>query len=315
MARGGEKAAEAGEVIDRDPFFCTGPTLINVSGGATSADMLRRILAAHGGRLPDDTHAVFANTGRERPETFNFLRECAERWGVDIRWIERSSPRTTPGWVEVDYSTASRNGEPFAELVQSKSFLPNAVMRFCTIDLKIKPARAFMVSQGYDHWTSVVGLRYDEPARVSKLKARDHGEWDVSCPLYDARVTKAHVADFWRKQPFRLALKAGQGNCDGCFLKSVHALERTERERPGSLAWWAEQERIVGATFVKGRTYLKVIARAAQPMFPGFDADPEDTALPCSCTDRRAPRWRCTCGAVRGHGHTLMCALGNERAT
>lgn len=311
MAGGAQKGAEEGAVSDlHDPFALSGPALVNVSGGSTSAYMLRRILDANGGKLPEHAHAVFANTGKERPETLAFLRECSERWGVPITWIERDT-REAGGFREVDFDTASRKGEPFARLIREKNFLPNPVMRFCTADLKIKPARDFMRAQGYDHWTSVVGLRYDEPGRVHKLRARDHGEWDVACPLYDARVTKPHVTGYFRRQPFRLALRHWEGNCDGCFLKGAHALERIERDRPGTLAWWDEQEERVGATFVKGRRYLHVIQRATlQTALPGIlTADPdEDSALPCACTDRRLPRRRCTCGAVRGHGHALSCA-------
>ena len=46
-----------------DPFRIEGPAIINVSGGRTSALMLRRVLDAHGGALPDGVVAAFANTG------------------------------------------------------------------------------------------------------------------------------------------------------------------------------------------------------------------------------------------------------------
>jgi hypothetical protein len=56
-----------------NPYFCDGPTILNISGGRTSGLMLRRILDAHDGTLPPETFAVFANTGRERSETLTFL--------------------------------------------------------------------------------------------------------------------------------------------------------------------------------------------------------------------------------------------------
>ena len=49
-----------------DPYLITGPALISFSGGRTSAYMLKMILDAHGGTLPDDVHVCFANTGKER---------------------------------------------------------------------------------------------------------------------------------------------------------------------------------------------------------------------------------------------------------
>jgi len=294
-----------------DPFFCDGPTIIGVSGGRSSAMLLRRIVRAHGGRLPPYVHAVFANTGKERPETLDFLARCAEAWGVDLRWIERDRDE---GFVEVTYETASRAGEPFAALIAEKRYLPNATERTCTEGLKVEPSAAFMRAQGYESWTSVVGFRRDEGHRVARVRARESAEepeepvqlaldidvgrarkprkrrrqeWTSAFPLYAARVGKADVLEFWRAQPFDLALRPWESNCDGCPLKPIAVLERTERERPGTLAWWAEQEYRVGATFTKGRTYLRVIEQAQRPPFPGMLADPDEDAapLPCSCTD------------------------------
>lgn len=259
------------------------PRLLNISGGRTSALMLRRLLDDCGGTLPADTHAVFANTGLECEETLAFLREISERWGVTIRWVERTIDRK---FREVTFDTASRKGEPFTDLITQKSFLPNGVMRFCTQYLKIHTARDFMRSQGYEHWTSVVGLRYDEPDRVSRVRERDHEEWDVQCPLYDARITKAHVNDFWRGQPFDLRLKPWESNCAGCYLKSSSVLERIERDRPGSLQWWADQEARIGARFKGWRDYAALIRLSKAPRLPGVDFDDETNySLPCACTD------------------------------
>lgn len=74
------------------PYLVEAPALISFSGGRTSAFMLRQILDAHGGTLPADVHVVFANTGKERPETLDFVQECSERWKVRIRWVEYVIP-------------------------------------------------------------------------------------------------------------------------------------------------------------------------------------------------------------------------------
>ena len=60
---------------------------ISFSGGRTSGYMLHQILEANGS-LPDRVQVLFANTGREMPETLEFVRECQERWGVKITWVE-----------------------------------------------------------------------------------------------------------------------------------------------------------------------------------------------------------------------------------
>ena len=299
-----------------DPFRIEGPALINFSGGRSSAMMLRRIHDAHGGRPPPDVHVVFANTGKEREETLDFVRDCAVRWGVDVTWVERDGSQPEGSrFREVEYETASRRGEPFAELITERSYLPNAVERFCTVALKIETARDWMRAQGYTHWTSVVGLRRDEPARVAKLRARDHKEWDMAWPLYDARVTKADVAKFWASQDFDLHLKPGESNCDLCFFKKPVVRMRIMREHPDLAAWWIEQEARIGGRFhANERGYARTLDNVRRlPLLP-MDLDPDEgDAIPCGCTDRRAPRPRsCFCRKRRGRGHSLMCVLARE---
>ena len=267
----------------RDPYLCDGPTVLSFSGGRTSGLMLRRVLDAHGGVLPPDVHVVFANTGKERPETLRFVAECATRWDVPIHWIERDRSRPKgQRWREVTAATACTDGALFAALIEEHCFLPNVVMRFCTTELKVHPMRDYMRAQTSERWTNVIGLRRDEPKRVMGIRSRSNS-WDTDCPLYDAGVTVEDVAAFWRAQPFDLGLQPWEGNCDGCFLKAFSILERIERDRPGTLDWWVEQERRRNAKFARERTYLHVLARATAPAFPGILDD--QPALPCACTD------------------------------
>ncbi|THF55938.1 adenine nucleotide alpha hydrolase family protein [Pseudothauera rhizosphaerae] len=54
-----------------DPCRVEGPAVISFSGGRTSGMMLRKILDSHGGQLPNDVRVLFANTGKEAPETLD----------------------------------------------------------------------------------------------------------------------------------------------------------------------------------------------------------------------------------------------------
>ena len=71
----------------RNPYRVPRPAVISFSGGRTSAFMLRHIVDAYGGRLPDSVSVIFANTGLERPETLEFVDVCGREWGVDIVWV------------------------------------------------------------------------------------------------------------------------------------------------------------------------------------------------------------------------------------
>lgn len=289
----------------------SGPACVSFSGGRTSAYMLHLILEAHGGTLPSDVHVLFANTGKERPETLDFVHECEMRWGVQVRWIEYANfapfvefsgfdeegPRFTAGplthaYREVTYATASRHGEPFEKMIRARSFLPNPVMRICTQELKIRPMKQFAaVELGFDHWTNVIGLRADEPRRVAKTTAQDDQRWDNICPLATAGKTITDVTAFWNVQPFDLDLMSHEGNCDLCFLKGRKKIERIMRARPGLAPWWIDQENVFGAvgdgTFRKDRPSYKRMLQIVQssPLLPGMGFEEDDDALPCACTD------------------------------
>lgn len=234
----------------QNPYFITGPAIISFSGGRTSGYMLRHILNAHGGALPEDVKVCFANTGKERAETLDFVRDCGEQWGVKIHWLEWRDGEHGQRWAEVGHNSASRDGEPFAALIRKKSYLPNPVTRFCTTELKIRVMRDFARSLGWEHWTNVVGLRADEPGRVGRAldPDRQRERWTNVCPLADAGVTEDRVLAFWREQPFDLRLQSYEGNCDLCFLKGAGKISRIMRDRPDLARWWIEQEQRIPST-------------------------------------------------------------------
>lgn len=269
-----------------NPYRIEGPALISFSGGRTSAYMLWQILDAHGGQLPDDVYVTFANTGKEREETLRFVHECGSRWGVPIRWLEWRARKgeIKDRFEEVGFNSASRNGEPFMALVRDKSYLPNSVMRFCTIELKIRTMGWFMQALGYETWVNVIGLRHDEPTRVARARKPQKDRWTNAIPLDDAKVSNRDVRAFWRKQDFDLNLLPFEGNCDGCFLKARPKLMEIERTAPGTLQWWAEAEaealgaNPAGQRFRPEYTYAELIdaVRRQGDLFQGFfDDDPE----------------------------------------
>jgi hypothetical protein len=276
------------------PFHITGPAIISFSGGRTSAYMLWRILDAHDGKLPDDVHVCFANTGREMPATLDFVEECASRWGVRVNWLEyRRDPETGRVWTEtVSYNSASRNGGPFRALLAGKQMLPNPTMRFCTEELKIRPVRLWIDRElGWRTWKSIVGLRYDELHRVVRIARRNasgKARFVSRCPLAKARVTKAqHIMPFWAAQPFDLRLHPWEGNCDGCFLKSLAAKRRLIADHPERLAAWRDDELLAAkkaplspdAALYRndGPSYAELFEEVRRnPRLPGIDRDPGD---------------------------------------
>ena len=274
-----------------NPYKIEEPALISFSGGRTSGFMLWNILKAFDGKLPEDIFVVFANTGKEAPETLDFVNDISNKWDVDIKWLELSIHQERPIWrtKEVTYETASKNGEPFDMLIEKRSFLPNSVMRFCTSELKINVMKRFMLSLGYKDWFNVVGLRYDEPRRVANIRNQTNNKWTSIAPMYDAKHTIKDVIDFWKKQNFDLGLnsyggKAPAGNCDLCFLKGMDTTIKILKERPELANWWIEKENQTNATFRKDRpSYINLLDISKQPQ--AKDLFNDDDQMTCLCQD------------------------------
>lgn len=225
-----------------------GNVQIAFSGGRTSAYMLHEILEANGGIPEDRCEVTFQNTGREMPQTLDFVHEVGQRWGVMITWLEYRP--TMPLFEVVGYQGASRNGEPFDALIAKKKALPNVGQKFCSAELKTLTAKRYLVSKGWKKWSSLVGFRADETHREPYVDKRA----TTLLPLRAAGITKHDVVRFWRQQHFDLRLpvvrgKTIGGNCDGCFLKGEASIASLARNMPERSRWWEKHEQATGRQF------------------------------------------------------------------
>lgn len=275
--------------MDRNPYKITGPATINTSGGRTSAFMLRMVMDAHGGKLPDDVVPLFMNTGLEHEATYVFLKDLEERWSPGIRWLELAhdgGPRF--GFREVDYCTASRAGEPFTALIKKRKMLPNPVARFCTSELKIRTVQRWCQAQGWEEWDTAVGLRADEPRRAGRIKGDVKSE-NVVLPMFEAGHTAEDVLEFWKGQEFDLNLPGGDnrfGNCVGCFLKGRKKLDQIMRTNPEHFTWWKSQEEEgTYRLFRYDRPSYRQMMTQLSVQGQMFDDAIEDDTQPCMCHD------------------------------
>ncbi len=307
-------------------FHLPDQSVLSFSGGRTSGYMLHEVARAHRSQRVALPVVTFANTGLEAEETLRFVRDCAENWGVPVRWLEYRWEAGRHYFVEVDFDSASRHGEPFRLVIAARGFLPNPVMRFCTAELKIRTCNRFVrQSLGWQTYRNAIGLRADEPKRVAKLLARrtvtveqtlfgeeTHVERGAShptgetpvVPLYDAGVTNEDVLAFWRQQPFDLALPVDErtgrtklGNCVGCFLKSTRTLIDIFRQRDDAADWWIESETLIPSPTGSGDRFrsdraryveLKMIADGA--MKPPLFTESDHEGLACG----EHPECNCT---------------------
>lgn len=210
------------------------------SGGRTSAFM-GLFLKEHHKYKDFDKLYIYANTGKELPETLDFINKCDKEWNLNVVWVEAKIIKekgvgTT--YNVVDYETASRNGQPF-EAMLKKYPLPNTIASNCTRELKQRPINKFIKSLGYKEVFTAMGIRYDERHRESNSAIKNN----IIYPLiYDLQVDMKFIRNWWERQSFDLGIKDYQGNCDLCFKKSLKKRLTIIKENPKLAKWWLEME-------------------------------------------------------------------------
>lgn len=193
---------------------------ISFSGGRTSGYMTKMLLDNFSHEY--DFIVTFANTGLEHEKTLNFVNNCDKYFGFNTVWLEAQvnhGERKGTGFRIVNFETASRNGEPYEDMVK-KYGLPGVTHPHCTRELKLAPIRSYLKSIGINHTTipTAIGIRNDETRRISP-QAEAH---NIVYPLIHMWPSdKQDVLDWWEDQEFDLDIEEWDGNCKLCFKKSL----------------------------------------------------------------------------------------------
>lgn len=221
--------------------------LISFSGGRTSAFMTKWIMS----NCKYDNYkkiVLFANTGKERVETLEFINECDRRWNFGTIWIEADVQAEKGVGTKhkiVTYETASRNGEPF-EAVIKKYGISNKAFPHCTRELKLQPIADYMRANGYKDYITAMGIRADEPDRLKN-------DAKYIYPLADEiKTNERFIREWWKRQEFDLQLADYEGNCDLCWKKSKRKLMTLLQDNPQMAEWWDLMER----RYSKGQYYF-----------------------------------------------------------
>jgi 3'-phosphoadenosine 5'-phosphosulfate sulfotransferase (PAPS reductase)/FAD synthetase len=254
--------------------------ICSFSGGRTSAFMANLLLQNYD---RDDLLFVFANTGKENPETLDFINQCDNNWKLDVVWLEavvNFEKGKGTNYKIVDYKTASRKGEPFAD-VNKKYGIPNKHQPHCTRELKEVPIRKFVRNICGNDYKMAIGIRADERIRINRKRAEKF-QWFY--PLVDDfPTTKRMVGDFWKAQSFDLQLDDYLGNCDLCWKKSLKKRMKILHEKPSIGDWWEKEELKDEYVFDRdGLTIeeIRVKAKLKSSQISLFDLSKESQ---CSC--------------------------------
>lgn len=220
--------------------------LISFSGGRTSAYMTWWLLNEWDDRDNWDMKVVFANTGKEVERTLEFVERCSKEWDIEIVWVEakhkdeNGNPYSKKGRSVrhklVCFKTASRNGEPFEEMISVQG-IPSVNAPMCSWQLKKFAIDSYLKSIEWKDYYKAIGIRNDEIDRINENFRRER----IMYPLISANpTTKRQVSIWWQKQDFDLEIDADLGNCDCCWKKDMKRLVRIAKNHPTRFDWWQQ---------------------------------------------------------------------------
>jgi 3'-phosphoadenosine 5'-phosphosulfate sulfotransferase (PAPS reductase)/FAD synthetase len=110
---------------------------------------------------------VFADTGWEHPQTYEYIRTLEEKIGgidrvaVDVA-VDDAHKAFVEG-IEADLGFVS----PFVRLIVQKMCIPNPRRKFCTPRLKVDPIAVYL--NGLEDPINVVGIRHEEGRKRSQM--------------------------------------------------------------------------------------------------------------------------------------------------
>jgi hypothetical protein len=203
--------------------------IVNVSGGLTSFEALRRTIERYG---KENTHAIFADTRIEDEDLYRFLADQERYLGIEI---ERVVEGRTPFQVMKDERCITlHNMAPCSKILKRRS-----------ID------RLIAARYEAGTYTRVFGMDWTERHRIERLREA-LSPVPVWFPLNERPyVDKCHIANFLEKigiaVPRLYTLGFTHNNCGGGCVKAGQAhwahLYYTMPERYAMWEAWEEEMR------------------------------------------------------------------------
>lgn len=246
--------------------------VVSVSGGKDSTATLLVAIA----RGVDQLSAVFADTGHEHPETYEYVEYLQEATGVPVRWVKADlSPRiaakrryvqeqwpkkgVSQAIIDDALSVLHPTGNPFLDMCIWKGRFPSSQVRFCTEELKRDPIIEQVFIPLMDQQGMILswqGVRADESLARRYLPECD----EVGGGLFNYRpilkwpvdaVFEAHR--YMGIKPNPLYLKGmGRVGCMPCVNCRKEELAEIAKRFPDEIARVREWERIVSLASKRG---------------------------------------------------------------
>ena len=212
--------------------------ILGLSGGKDSA-----ALAIYMRDKVADIEYFFADTGKELPETYEYLDKLRARLGIEIKTL--SADRGFDHWLDV-YG----------------GMLPSPQARWCTKALKIQPIEEFV---GGDEAISYIGIRADEENRKGYISTK--GNIQPRFPFIEDGLRKEDVIRILQESGIGLPKYYEWRSRSGCFFcfyqRKIEWVRLAEQhpDRFEEAVAYEEERGGVGYTWTRGETLRELLSR------------------------------------------------------
>lgn len=227
------------DTINYDPRVR--PQVVSLSGGRTSgylAHIMQKMQKEHGWNCS----YVFMDTGAEAPETYEFIRNIVNEWGINltvIRTVVHPEMNVGVTYREISLDEMGPDLKPWKDMI-AKYGVPTINTPYCTSRMKTEPHDKYCDHKfGKGNYTTWLGIRADEPQRLTYYDPNfDMFSMDVPeerAIRYLAELDlagKKQINKWWSKQPFDLGIEDFAGNCVFCIKKGVNKLYAAAQAYP-----------------------------------------------------------------------------------
>ncbi|MGG4609963.1 phosphoadenosine phosphosulfate reductase domain-containing protein [Providencia sp. Me31A] len=200
--------------------------IVSFSGGRTSA-YLTYLLKQIGERESLNVKFLFMDTGAEHPKTYEFIRNVAKNWNIDLvclRLVIDPQLGKANTYKVISINEICHDLQPWVDAC-SKYGTPYIHGPFCTRTMKLETFERYCRENFGDDYHTWIGIRADEPKR---LKHRDHISYLADISNFD----KQDVLNWWKNQSFDLDIPEHLGNCVFCIKKGVNKIALATRDEP-----------------------------------------------------------------------------------
>lgn len=213
--------------------------VVSFSGGRTSGYMVYLIEQMRKkGEWTGDVEYVFMDTGAEHPETYNFIRNVVNQFGINLTCLQADFEQEVGeghsyNVVSINHIKHDPVDGPFGRMMK-KYGVPTISSAWCTSRMKEETYGKYCNDKyGKGNYITWLGIRADEPKR---LKIGKNPNLRYMAEITDFK--KQDVLHFWQQQCFDLGIDEHLGNCVFCFKKTHEKVALAGRDEPELLNQW-----------------------------------------------------------------------------